>query len=157
LTEKTTNPSTGQTGTATTTFTVLADPNHLGANVTVSFNPQTLYVPSNGQDVTMTVKPQNQKLSSIDPKTVRIVQVGNLAVSIPVDTASGTKGWVANSDGTYTAKFVRLTVSCAVQKTGLVGFYVPIVIAGSSTDGSTTIRGFDPKYPNTSPNSGTSC
>lgn len=147
LTEKVTDAN--GTGTASVTYTVLPDPNHLGSNVTVSFDPNTLYVPSSGNDVTLNVKSQSTDLRAIDSKTVRISAIGSFPTNIPVDTASGTTGWVRNSDGTYTAKFNRQTVTCFITTHGLVGLYVPIVLSGSGT--GLTIAGFDPQKPITSP------
>lgn len=142
--------SAGVSATASTTFTVIADPNHLGTNVTVTFNPQTLYVPSSGNDVAMTVKPQSQNLANIDASTVRISQISGYTVSIPVDTASGTNGWVSNGDGSYTAKFNRQVLTCELALDNLVGQYVQIVLTGSGKS-NLYIRGFDPRNPTTSP------
>lgn len=147
LTEKVTDAN--GTGTASVSYTVLPDPNHLGSNVTVSFDPNTLYVPSSGNDVTLNVKSQSTDLRAIDPKTVRISSIGSFPTNIGVDTASGTTGWVRNSDGTYTGKFNRQTVTCFITMHGLVGLYVPIVLSGSGT--GLTIAGFDPQKPITSP------
>jgi len=138
----------GQRGRASTTYTVLPDPGHLGVNVSVAFNPQTLYVPSNGNDVTVTVRGQGQNLGQVSASSVRIVTVGATTVSIPIDTAGG-GGWSRNSDGSYTAKFSRQAVSCAMSQNGYVGFYVPVVITASGP--GFTIRGFDPANPTSSP------
>lgn len=140
-------------------FTVLPDPAHTGSNVGVTFNPQTLYVPSSGNDVTLTVKANGQDLTKVTASTVQISQVGGASTSIPVDTASGTTGWVKNSDGTYTAKFNRQTLTCTITNLGLIGVYVPIVLSGSALDknGNTlfSITGYDHQNPTTSPSGST--
>ena len=160
LTFRATN-SNGLSNDATTTFTVLPDPQHRGQNVRVSFAPQTLYVPSNGNDVTMTVTPQTQDLSKIVAGSVRISQVGAEAANIPIDTASGTTGWGTTSGGSYQAKFSRSALTCFMQSHGLNGGYVAVVITGSSAAGSSqfTISGYDPIYPNVTPagSAGTTC
>ena len=160
LTFRATN-SNGLSNDATTTVTVLPDPQHRGQNVRVSFAPQTLYVPSSGNDVTLTVTPQTQDLSKIVASSVRISQVGAEAANIPVDTASGTTGWASTSGGSYLAKFSRSALTCFMQSHGLNGGYVAVVITGSSAPGSSqfTISGFDPVYPTVTPagSSGTTC
>lgn len=148
LTQKVTGAA-GQTASTSTTYAVLADPTHGDLNVTVSFNPSTLYVPSNGNDVKVVVTPQQgQDLSQISASTVRIVQVGRTATAQGVDTASGTTGWYANGNGSYTAKFDRQTLTCVMTNTGLVGGYILVVVSGSG--GGQSFRGFDPVNPNTS-------
>lgn len=151
LTEKVTDSN--GTASASVTYKVLPDPNHLGANVTVNFDPNTLYVPSSGNDVTLTVKSQSTDLKVIDPKTVRLSSIGGFPTSIPVDSASGTTGWVRNSDGTYSAKFNRQTVTCFINQHGQVGMYVAIVLSASGN--GVTIQGYDPQKPITSPSTST--
>jgi hypothetical protein len=151
-----TDPATGQTASTSVAYTVLPDPQNVGMNnATVSFNPSTLYVPSSGNDVTVNVKSQAGDLRSIDARSVAITRVGNHVTSIPVDTASGTTGWVRNSDGTYTAKFNRQTLTCFIATTGLTGLYVPIVVSG--TGSAFSFSGFDRDNPLTTPGSGVTC
>ncbi|HVE98179.1 MAG TPA: hypothetical protein VNA12_03275 [Mycobacteriales bacterium] len=145
--------------TTTTSYVVLPDPGHKGYNAGVAFNPHTLYVPSSGNYVTVTVIPQGQKLSAIDPSTVAITEVGKSLLSKPikVDATAGKTAWAANSDGSYTAKFSRQALSCVMSKQGLVGFWVPVVVSGSGS-GGVSFTGFDTKYPMTTPaTSPTSC
>ena len=138
---------------ARTTYTVLADPGHKGVNVGVQFNPQTLYVPSSGNYVSVTVLPQAQKMSSVDPATVRITEVGKFLLTkseqIGIDPTAGGTGWVRNTDGSYSAKFNRQQLTCAMARYGLVGGYVPVVVSGSGTGVSFT--GYDSKFPNATP------
>jgi len=138
---------------ATTTYVVLADPGHMGLNVGVKFNPQTLYVPSSGNYVSITVTPQAQKLASVDPATVKITEVGKYLLTTPIgiDPTAGGTGWARHSDGSYTAKFNRQRLTCEMSKHGLAGFYVPVVISGSGTGFSFT--GYDSKSPNATQNS----
>lgn len=139
-------------GSASTSYVILADPGHKGYNVGVTASPQTLYVPSSGNYATFTVTPQAQKLSQIDPKTVAITEVGKLILKQPIriDPSAGNGGWVANSDGTYTAKFNRQALTCLMAQQSYIGFYVPVVISGRGSNG-VTFTGFDPKYPSTLP------
>jgi hypothetical protein len=134
---------------ATTTFRVLADADHDGTNLRVRFDPQTLYVPSNGNSVTLTLRAEGDELRTAPVSSVRIVRIANTAVSIPVDASGGTGGWVANGDGTWSAKFSRIAVTCAMHATGLVGGYLPVVVTAGT--GASAVRGFDPRYPVTTP------
>ena len=139
-------------GQTQTSYVVLPDPGHKGYNAGVSFTPQTLYVPSSGNYVTVTVTPQAQKLSAIDPATVAITEVGKKLLTTPIrlDATAGKTAWAANPDGSYTAKFSRQALSCVMSKQGLVGFWVPVVVSGSGS-GGISFTGFDTKYPMTSP------
>lgn len=134
----------GRTGTTSTYFFVLPDSGHTGRTVGVSFDPQTVFIPSNGNDVTVTLTPYGQDLSILDPATVRITEVGNVPVSL-----SMTSKLVVNKDGTYQAKFSRQQLTCAMQSHGLSSGYVRVVIAG--TGPGVSIRGYDPRYPNVTP------
>ena len=139
-------------GQTQTSYVVLPDPGHKGYNVGISFTPQTMYVPSSGNYVTVTVIPQAQKLSAIDPSTVAITEVGKKLLTTPIrlDPTAGKTAWAANADGSYTAKFSRQALSCVMSKQGLVGFWVPVVVSGSGS-GGVSFTGFDTKYPTTSP------
>ena len=146
--------SAGLKGTASTTFRVLPDPQHRGSNVRVQFNPQTLYVPSSGTNVTIRVIPQGQDLSKVLASSVHISRVGNTEVSIPTVTGGGTKGWASNGDGTYTAKFDRQVLTCAMFRTGLVAGYIPVTVTGETSTkiaNPFVFEGYDPIHPNTNP------
>jgi hypothetical protein len=115
-------------------------------NVDVSFNPQSFYVPSSGLPVTMYITPHGQNLSSVDPTTVKIVQIAN------VPYTQDYIGWSVSSKGVATVKFDRQQLSnFFTNHRELIGSYVPIVVRGTSTSAGFTIRGFDPRYPTVQP------
>lgn len=149
LTLRAANTATGETGTISVTYSVLSDPSHSGSNVGVDFNPQTLYVPSSGNDVTLTVTPNGQDLSQVSASSVYITQIGDFEASIPVDTSSGNGGWTAGGGGTYSAKFSRQTITCFMNSHQLSGGYVPVVL--TATAPSFSITGFDKVYPTVTP------
>lgn len=145
-----TDTTTGRSGTTSTYFWIVADPEHTGRTVRVQFAPQSLYIPSNGNDVTLTVTTEHQDLSRIDASTLHLSIVGS---TVPLNS----KGWTPNGDGSYTAKFDRLAVSCAVKKAGLASGYARAVLTGSGSPDATgapsRILGWDPHYPHTFPSS----
>ena len=110
-------------------------------NATVSFDPQTLYVPSSGNDVTLSIKSSAVNLAGVDPSTVEIVKVGQWYTT-------GLKATAYSYDSkskTAQAKFNRAQLTQFMHERGLVNRYVPIVVSGRS--GTTSFRGFDPRYP----------
>ena len=161
---ETATDSSGQTGTTSVKFTVVADPSRTGNNINVTFDPQTLYVPSNGNDVTVTVAPWSSdptvanELKGVTSSQVYVTEVGPDLLNgtngnqppLPVDAASGTSGWTSNGNGTYTTKFVRSALTCAMDKYGLNQGYilVRITIAGNGF----TLTGYDPVNPTVTPN-----
>lgn len=136
----------GRAGTTSTYFFVLPDQGHTGRTVGVRFDPQTLFVPSNGNDVTLTLTSNGLDLSALDPSTVKITEVGNVPTSLPM-----TSKLTMNKDGTYQAKFSRQQLTCAMHSNGLSSGYVRVVIAG--TGPGLSMRGYDPQYPNVTPTS----
>ena len=99
----------------------------------VTFSPDTLYVPSIGTAVTMTVQ-----LSLRDLKTVIrpsngmnpvLKSISGVEVNIP------NTGWTVDKNGLGVAKFDRQRVIQALQSLGLVGRTAYYTITGTSTGG----------------------
>ena len=112
-------------------------------NATVKFDPQNLYVPSEGNDITLYVKSGALDLGNVKPSTVAISKIGPWYVDFKA------KSWAYdNKSKQWVAKFGRHEVTKFMSDKGLVDQFVPVVITGS--DGTKTFRGFDPKYPYTS-------
>lgn len=112
-------------------------------NVTAQFNPQTLYVPSTGNDVTVYLSSSSFNLAGVNPSTVMITQVG------PWRTAFPATSWSICA-GTVTVKFDRQALNNFLASKGLVrGVYVPIVVTGATS--TATFRALDPKYPTVTP------
>lgn len=111
-------------------------------NVAVDFDPDTLYVPSSGNPVTVYLHSKSIDLRTIDGATVKI------------ETAAGTPmqlspiSWEASAKSAK-AQFDRAVLTQLLADEGLIGFYVPLVITGTTPTGG--VRGVDPSAPVTSP------
>jgi hypothetical protein len=114
-----------------------SDPCTSASNVAVEFDPETLYVPSVGQYVTLYATGDPALLAAVDPATVAVTSLAGHAVHLPAQ-AWGVAG------GTATVKIDKQALNRHLADLDLVGRYVPVVLTSA---GAAAIRGLDLDHP----------
>lgn len=113
-------------------------------NAIADFEPNTLYVPSEGTVVTVYIRSSKVDVRTFSASGVAITQIAQWPAWIPA------LSWSV-SRGVATVKFDKQALSSFIASRGLVGQYVPVAVTGSST--TSTLRAVDPTAPYTSPGS----
>jgi hypothetical protein len=105
--------------------------------VSAIFGPDVLYVPSNGDEVTITVASSRRDLRQIAASSVRITDISGADLSMPAFR------WTVDKRGVGIARFDRQAVIQQVQSLDLVGQTISITIAGTSLSDGWTFSGSD--------------
>lgn len=92
------------------------------------FDPNTLYVPSSGNDVVAYVTLQSQNLSEVSMSGVQLVELGGYKLGVGGNPAPIPANKWSVSGTTGSAKFNRLAVTSALSALGLVGDNVEFVM-----------------------------
>lgn len=111
-------------------------------NATVDFEPNTLYVPSSGNTVTVHVT--GPTVAGVDRTTVVLERVAGFTVRLPA------LSWSVDAAGRGTAKFDKQKLNAAIARADLVGLYVPMIVTARGIDG-VPISTHDRTAPVTSP------
>ena len=96
---------------------------------TATFDPQTLFVPSSGTSVTMTVRVPLRNLTAVDGSTVRLTEISGADVS--TNPLFLNTGWSVRS-GVGTAKFSRKAINDFLLANHMVGGKVWFTIEGTA-------------------------
>jgi CSLREA domain-containing protein len=95
----------------------------------VLFSPDTLYVPSSGTQLTMTVQPTLRDLKTVSKSSVKLHLISGQVVDIP------NVGWGIDKTGVGIAKFDRQVVINKLIELHMVGTTTQFTISGTSTQG----------------------
>ena len=95
----------------------------------VKFSPTTLYIPSSGSAVTMSVQLPLRDIKTVVANTVRLQLLSGKVVAIP------NIGWKVDNKGVATASFNRQTVIQKLQQLGMTNTMVYYTIVGTSSQG----------------------
>lgn len=105
-------------------------------NAVVDINPATLPVPSNGNNISVTIRVPYRNVAQVGSTSVRITSIAERPASI-----MALKWTVANGVGT--AVFDRQKVIQFLQQKGVVNKTIWIVVEGSSASPSWSFSGRD--------------
>lgn len=112
------------------------------SNARENFDPDTLYIPSSGNDVTVSITVPGRNLGRFPDfaSTVHISEIQGQPVDIPVTA------WNVNPDGSAVAKFSRSVVVGYFQDSqhqSLLNHQVRFVVSGSTQSGGWSFEGSD--------------
>lgn len=110
-----------------------------GSTLRVDFDPNSLQLTSSGTPITTYLRSSAISMSAVDPASVAIVRIGGLPVRFAATAWSVSRG-------VGTAQFSRPDVVAFMDRNGLVGTYVPVVISVTTTTG-TRAHGLDDRAP----------